>query len=47
MGQCDACSHVSDLDNTHRLASYIFKNPPENKASIKNPDINNPDDIKK
>lgn len=27
-GQCDSCGHVSDLDNTHRLASYILKNPP-------------------
>ncbi|CAD8087612.1 unnamed protein product [Paramecium primaurelia] len=35
-GQCDSCGHVSDLDNTHRLASYILKNPPGGNQSIKN-----------
>lgn len=27
-GNCAACGHTSDLDNKHRLATYIIKNPP-------------------
>ncbi|KAH0485881.1 MAG: uncharacterized protein KVP18_003146 [Porospora cf. gigantea A] len=26
---CNACGHIGDLDNCHRLATYITKNPPE------------------
>jgi len=27
-GKCNACGHFCELDNIHRLATYITKNPP-------------------
>lgn len=30
-GKCDSCPFVGDLDSKHRLAAFIFKNPPQAK----------------
>lgn len=27
-GKCDACGHKSDLDNKHKFAEFLHKNPP-------------------
>jgi len=27
-GKCDACGHKSDLDNKHKFAEFLLKNPP-------------------
>jgi len=27
-GKCDSCPFVGELDNKHRLATFIIKNPP-------------------
>lgn len=29
-GQCNACGAKNELDNAHRLAAFIIKNPPKN-----------------
>lgn len=34
-GRCNACGAKSDLDNTHKLAAFIIKNPPDNKSELK------------
>lgn len=34
-GRCNACGTKSDLDNTHKLAAFIIKNPPDNKSELK------------
>jgi translation initiation factor 5 len=31
-GKCDSCPFVGELDNKHRLASFIIKNPPIYKS---------------
>lgn len=31
-GKCDSCPFVGELDNKHRLASFIIKNPPVFKS---------------
>lgn len=33
--KCTACPHVSSLDNKHKMASYIIKNPPNITSKIK------------
>ena len=30
--QCDSCGFKGELDNVHKLASYIIKNPPKTNA---------------
>ena len=30
MGNCAACGHNGALDNKHKLATFIVKNPPKN-----------------
>ena len=32
IGKCDSCPFVGDLDNKHRLAAFIIKNPPLAKS---------------
>ena len=27
-GKCDSCGHSQQLDNSHKIATYIVKNPP-------------------
>ena len=34
-GRCNACGTRNDLDNGHKLAAFIVKNPPGNKTEIK------------
>jgi len=34
-GRCNACGAKNDLDNTHKLAAFIVKNPPDNKSELK------------
>ena len=34
-GRCNACGAKSDLDNAHKLAAFIIKNPPDNKSELK------------
>ena len=34
-GRCNACGHKNDLDNTHKLATFIIKNPPDNQSEFK------------
>lgn len=29
VGHCECCGEKSDLDNAHRLAAFIVKNPPK------------------
>lgn len=37
-GKCDSCPFNGDVDNKHRLASYIIKKPPSFKPQApKNP----------
>ena len=31
-GKCDSCPFVGELDNKHRLAAFIIKNPPTYKS---------------
>jgi translation initiation factor 5 len=31
-GKCDSCPFVGDLDNKHKLATFIIKNPPVAKS---------------
>ncbi len=31
-GKCDSCPFVGELDNKHKLASFITKNPPIYKS---------------
>jgi translation initiation factor 5 len=28
LGKCDSCPFVGELDNKHKLATFIIKNPP-------------------
>jgi len=32
--KCQACGHNGRLNNTHKLATYIVKNPPTHKNII-------------
>jgi len=32
--RCNACGGKSTLDNNHKLATYIVKNPPKDKREI-------------
>lgn len=34
-GTCAACGAKNDLDNRHKLADYIIKNPPTNQTEFK------------
>ncbi len=34
-GSCNSCGHKANLDNVHRLAAYILKNPPKNVSEFK------------
>jgi hypothetical protein len=34
-GICKSCSFFGELDNTHRMASYIIKHPPANENEEK------------
>ena len=34
-GKCDSCPFVGELDNKHRLAAFIIKNPPIYKSQAK------------
>jgi len=34
-GSCAACGCKSELDNKHKVANYILKNPPKNKSEFK------------
>jgi len=38
-GKCNACAHISALDNKHKMASYIIKNPPQINAKVKGKEI--------
>jgi translation initiation factor 5 len=38
-GKCKACSHIAALDNKHKMATYIIKNPPKIDAKLKNREI--------
>lgn len=31
VGKCDSCPFMGDLDNKHKLAAFILKNPPAEK----------------
>ena len=31
-GKCDSCPFVGELDNKHKLATFILKNPPVYKS---------------
>ena len=44
-GRCNGCGHDSKLDNKHKLATFIVKNPPENRSDLKKE--NQKDKIKK
>lgn len=33
LGKCNACGNVSDLNNSHKLSSFILKNPPVGSES--------------
>jgi len=35
MGKCDSCGNLAELDNKHRMAQYILKNPPTKEHGIK------------
>lgn len=37
-GQCNSCGEKNLLDNTHRFASYILKNPPQDQTEFKKDD---------
>jgi hypothetical protein len=37
-GQCNACGTKPELDNTHKLAPFIVKNPPKIKWDIRKPE---------
>lgn len=47
-GACNACGAKNELDNAHRLASFIVKNPPKNLSEVGNTidDKANPKDAK-
>ena len=34
-GRCNACGHKNDIDNAHKLAAFIVKNPPDNQSELK------------
>lgn len=34
-GRCNACGHKNDIDNVHKLAAFIVKNPPGNQSELK------------
>merc|ERR1712159_622928 len=34
--KCAACGWSGELDNTHRLAAFITKNPPDGKGGVVN-----------
>jgi len=38
MGSCAACGHHGSLDNKHKLATFIVKNPPKNLGEFKKRD---------
>lgn len=33
-GKCDSCPFNGELDNKHKLAAYILKNPPSYKPQV-------------
>jgi translation initiation factor 5 len=33
-GKCQSCGLVSALDNAHKFAGYIIKNPPKNSGIV-------------
>jgi hypothetical protein len=35
IGSCNACPYKGTLDNVHKLAAYIVKNPPKNASEFK------------
>jgi len=37
-GSCNSCGNKNKLDNTHKLAAHIVKNPPKNKSEFKKDD---------
>merc|ERR1712167_559200 len=34
IGKCKACGWSGDLDNAHKLATYIIKNPPDDEVGF-------------
>lgn len=36
LGNCAACGKANELDNKHRLADFIRKNPPNDQTDFKN-----------
>ena len=47
IGKCDSCPFVGELDNKHRLAAFIIKNPPKNKTTTGGKVKNEPEMSKK
>ena len=35
VSRCNACGHVANLDSSHRVATFIFKCPPQEKDKVK------------
>lgn len=44
MGKCDSCGNLSDLDNKHKMAQFILKNPPPQQKSLKQKPQNGAED---
>ena len=36
-GKCDSCPFNGEIDNKHKLTSYILKNPPDYKPQAIKP----------